>query len=409
MGEPEIAATRADESGQCPYSPTDSAVVENPFPAYEQLREQCPVHRTTMAGIDFLTVARRDDVHAILTSPNLWVNRHGAGIAYSGEDGRGNLQHYDQPEHTKRRVLMRNEFNPLEVRKLADSTRALAEGLADDMEAAGPDVELHDDFACPLPILGFIDLMGVDPADRHLIKSWADQLVLGLSDPKQAVKPTAEIKAYINGAVSERRRVADSGGTPRPGLLTEYSLRLLDGERIPLIEMESMVLQLLVAGHETTTSLITNFMWRMLEDTSRWDRIVADHSLIPNAIEESLRFDPPVLGLFRTNVEETSIRDVPVPAKSKVMALYASANRDPDAFPNPDHFDIDRDEMQLKRHYSFGWGIHHCLGAPLARQTARIAIETLASRFPAMRANGATERLAPEILWGRRKLPVRLR
>jgi cytochrome P450 len=173
--------------------------------------------------------------------------------------------------------------------------------------------------------------------------------------------------------------------------------------------MESMVLQLLVAGHETTTSLITNFMWRMLEDTSRWDRIVADHSLIPNAIEESLRYDPPVLGLFRTNVEETTIRDVHVPAKSKVMALYASANRDPEAFPNPDEFDIDRDEMQLKRHYSFGWGIHHCLGAPLARQTARIAIETLATRFPTMRANGPTERLAPEILWGRRKLPVRLR
>ena len=392
----------------CPYSPTDPDVVADPFPAYAMLREQCPVHHTNMAGVDFLTVASRDDVHRILTSPNLWVNRHGAGIAYSGEDGRGNLQHYDQPEHTKRRVLMRNEFNPLEVRKLADSTRTLAVGLADEMEAAGPQVELHDAFACPLPILGFIDLMGVDHDDRGRIKAWADQLVLGLSDPKQAVKPTAEIKAYINAAVSERRRIADAGGTPRPGLLTEYSLRLLDGERIPLVEMESMVLQLLVAGHETTTSLITNFMWRMLEEPSRWARIVADQSLIPNAIEESLRFDPPVLGLFRTNVEETAIGEVAVPAKSKVMALYASANRDPEAFPNPDTFDIDRDEMQLKRHYSFGWGIHHCLGAPLARQTARIAIETLATRFPDIRLDGPTERLAPEILWGRRKLPVAL-
>ncbi|MBM3729486.1 MAG: cytochrome P450 [Actinobacteria bacterium] len=403
MGEPSTNAA------QCPYSPTDPATVEDPFPAYRQLRDECPVHHTTMAGIDFLTIARRDDVHTILTAPNFWVNRHGAGIAYSGEDGRGNLQHYDQPEHTRRRVLMRNEFNPLEVRKHRDATRALAVGLAADMESAGDEAELHDDFACPLPILGFIDLMGVDPGDRHHIKAWADQLVLGLSDPKQAVRPTAEIKAYINDAVCRRRRIADEGGTPPPGLLTEYSLRLLEGERIPLFEMESMVLQLLVAGHETTTSLITNFMWRMLDDTSRWDRIVADHSLIPNAIEESLRYDPPVLGLFRTNVEDTTIRGVHVPAKSKVMTLYASANRDPEAFPDPDVFDIDRDEMQLKRHYSFGWGIHHCLGAPLARQTARIAIETLAARFPMMRANGPTERLAPEILWGRRKLPVRLR
>ena len=398
----------SNPSGQCPYSPTDADVVANPFPAYATLREECPVHASSMAGVDFLTVSRRDDVHAILTSPNLWVNRHGAGIAYSGEDGRGNLQHYDQPEHTKRRVLMRNEFNPLEVRKLADATRVLAQDLATEMRAGGPHVELHDAFACPLPILGFIDLMGVDPDDRNRIKAWADQLVLGLSDPKQAVKPTAEIKAYINSAVAERRRIADEGGTPRPGLLTEYSLRLLDGERIPLIEMESMILQLMVAGHETTTSLITNFMWRMLETPTLWQRIVADHSLIPNAIEESLRFDPPVLGLFRTNVEPTSIAGVEIPAKSKVMSLYASANRDPLAFPNPDEFDIDRDEVQLKRHYSFGCGIHHCLGAPLARQTARIAIETLAVEFPEMRLNGATERLAPEILWGRRKLPVAL-
>lgn len=394
---------------ECPYSPTDPAVVADPFPAYERLRDECPVHRTTMAGVDFFTVSRRDDVHAILTEPNFWVNRHGAGIAYSGDDGRGNLQHYDQPEHTKRRVLMRNEFNPLEVRKLADATRALAVELADAMDAKGRDAELHDDFACPLPILGFIDLMGVDADDRTRIKAWADQLVLGLSDPKQAVRPTAEIKAYINAAVSERRRIADEGGEPRPGLLTEYSLRLLDGERIPLVEMESMILQMMVAGHETTTSLITNFMWRMLEMPALWKRIVDDHALIPNAIEESLRFDPPVLGLFRTNVEATTIAGTEIPAKSKVMSLYASANRDPEAFPNPDTFDIDRDEMQLKRHYSFGWGIHHCLGAPLARQTARIAIETLATRFPDMRIAGPTERLAPEILWGRRKLPVRLR
>ena len=394
---------------ECPYSPTDPEVVADPFPAYERLRNECPVHRTTMAGVDFFTVSRRDDVHAILTEPNFWVNRHGAGIAYSGDDGRGNLQHYDQPEHTKRRVLMRNEFNPLEVRKLVDATRALAVELADAMDANGHDAELHDDFACPLPILGFIDLMGVDADDRTRIKAWADQLVLGLSDPKQAVQPTAEIKAYINAAVSERRRIADEGGEPRPGLLTEYSLRLLDGERIPLVEMESMILQMMVAGHETTTSLITNFMWRMLEMPALWKRIVDDHALIPNAIEESLRFDPPVLGLFRTNVEAATIAGTESPAKSKVMSLYASANRDPEAFPNPDTFDIDRDEMQLKRHYSFGWGIHHCLGAPLARQTARIAIETLATRFPGMRIAGPTERLAPEILWGRRKLPVRLR
>jgi len=274
------------------------------------------------------------------------------------------------------------------------------------MAASGNSGELHDAFACPLPILGFIDLMGVPHADRDQIKAWADQLVLGLSEPAAALQPTMEIKQYINRAVSERRHAADSGGTPTPGLLTEYSLRTIDGERITLIEMESMVLQLLVAGHETTTSLITNLMWRLLEEPSRWARIVGDHSLIPNAIEESLRFDPPVLGLFRTNEHAATIGDVEVPEKTKVMVMYASANRDPSAFSHPDEFDLDRDPMELKRHYGFGWGIHHCLGAPIARQTARIAIETLATHFPTMRLDGPTERLGAAILWGRRKLPV---
>jgi cytochrome P450 len=398
-------------NGQCPYDPLSAEVLADPFPAYALLREECPVHHTSMMGREFLTVALREDVHDILTHPQRWVNRHGAGIAYSGVDGRGNLQHFDQPEHTKRRVLMRTEFNPLEVKKLAAPTQDTANALATDMPGladANGVVELHDGYACPLPILGFIDLMGVPHEDRDRIKAWADQLVLGLTDPKAAIQPTEEIKAYINAAVSERRADADAGRTPRPGLLTEYSLRTIDGERIPLEEMEAMILQLLVAGHETTTSLITNLMWRLLEVPSRWAHVVAHPGIIPNAIEESLRFDPPVLGLFRTNEEPTTIRGIDVPKGTKVMSLYASANRDPDLFSNPDVFDIERDPAELKRHYGFGWGIHHCLGAPLARQTARIAVETLATHFPNMTLAGPTQRLGAALLWGRRQLPVTL-
>jgi cytochrome P450 len=401
----------ATTNGQCPYDPLSAEVLADPFPAYARLREECPVHHTSMMGREFLTVALREDVHDILTHPQKWVNRHGAGIAYSGVDGRGNLQHFDQPEHTKRRVLMRTEFNPLEVKKLAAPTQVTADALAADMPGladANGVVELHDAYACPLPILGFIDLMGVPHEDRDRIKAWADQLVLGLTDPKAAIQPTEEIKAYINAAVSERRADADAGRTPRPGLLTEYSLRTIDGERIPLEEMEAMILQLLVAGHETTTSLITNLMWRLLEVPSRWAHVVAHPGIIPNAIEESLRFDPPVLGLFRTNEEPTTIKGVDVPKGTKVMSLYASANRDPDLFSDPDVFDIERDPAELKRHYGFGWGIHHCLGAPLARQTARIAVETLAANFPNMALAGPTQRLGAALLWGRRQLPVTL-
>jgi cytochrome P450 len=170
-----------------------------------------------------------------------------------------------------------------------------------------------------------------------------------------------------------------------------------------------MVNQLLIAGHETSTSLITNCVWRLLEDREdRWERVVAEPALIATAVEESLRFDPPVLGLCRTNDEDAEIGDVTIPADSKVMVLYASANRDPARFPDrPDEFVLDRPLLETRRHYSFSWGIHHCLGAHLARLTARVTIEELASRLPGLELAGTPTRVPSPFLWGRKTLPVR--
>jgi cytochrome P450 len=166
--------------------------------------------------------------------------------------------------------------------------------------------------------------------------------------------------------------------------------------------------QLLIAGHETSTSLITNCVWRLLEDRpSRWDRLLAEPSLVANAVEESLRFDPPVLGLCRTSAEDVPVNGVTILAGEKVMVLYASANRDASRFPDrPDEFLVDRPLLEARKHYSFSWGIHHCLGAHLARLTARVAIEELLARLPTLRIDGETERVASPFLWGRHALPV---
>ena len=147
-------------------------------------------------------------------------------------------------------------------------------------------------------------------------------------------------------------------------------------------------------------------MWRLLEVPERWERVVADPSLIESAVEESLRFDPPVLGLCRTNNTQVVIDDVEVPADSKVMVLYASPNRDPALFDSPDEFRLDRPVQDTKRHLSFSWGIHYCLGAGLARLTARVGVETLVSRFPTMRLAGVAQRIEAPFLWGRAVLPV---
>ena len=153
----------------------------------------------------------------------------------------------------------------------------------------------------------------------------------------------------------------------------------------------------------TTTSLITNAVWRLLEHPDQWQALVADPSLAEAAMEESLRFDPPVLGLYRNTTVDVTLHDVTIPKGSKVYINYAAANRDPEAFANPDMFDIRRER---KRHMSFGLGVHFCLGAPMARLETEIALQALATRIPNLKLLGPGERITPFFLWGRRTLPL---
>jgi cytochrome P450 len=384
------------------YDPLTPETVEDPFPAYAWLRAECPVHRTDQFGHPLYTLSRRRDVHAVLTDPWHWSNRLGPGVGYAGDERRGDIQRFDPPEHTTRRKFARDEFNPLAIKMLEPQIRALATEMADTMAAGPQPFDLHDGFALPIPILSFIDMMGADRADRDLIKRWADEMVQGLSDPYAAGPATDALRAYLL-----RRIRAVRAGEPSPdGLLVTYATRRLGGDEMPELELANMLSQLMVAGHETTTSLITNMVFRLLERRERWDAVCADPSLAEAAVEESLRFDPPVLGLCRTNTEPVDLGEEHLDVGTKIMVLYASANRDPAAFDDPDSFRLDRPWSELRRHYSFGWGMHHCLGAPIARQTARVALETLIERFPTLRLAGPTERIAPEFLWGRRRLPV---
>jgi cytochrome P450 len=165
----------------------------------------------------------------------------------------------------------------------------------------------------------------------------------------------------------------------------------------------SVVSQLFVGGNETTTSLITNAVWRLLQDPQRWQTLVSKPELIDNALEESLRYDPPVLGLYRTVTRDVELRGVTIPVNSKVMLNYAAANRDPEVFDAPNEFRLDRPP---RRHLSFGLGVHFCLGSQLARLEARTALSSLVQRFPDLQLQNDGERIAPFFLWGRHRLPV---
>jgi len=176
-----------------------------------------------------------------------------------------------------------------------------------------------------------------------------------------------------------------------------------DGRPIAETDAQSVLMQLLVGGNETTTSLMTNLVWRLLEVPERWAALVRDPSLVEAAIEESLRFDPPVLGLYRNTTRDVVVDGVTIPANSKVYINYAAANRDASVFRDPDTFDLHR---PARRHMSFGLGVHFCLGAPTARMEAEIALHALLRRMPGLRLLGSGERIAPFFLWGRRRLPV---
>lgn len=162
-----------------------------------------------------------------------------------------------------------------------------------------------------------------------------------------------------------------------------------------------------MGGNETTTSLITNLFWRVLDQRDLWETLVARPELHAVAVEESLRLDAPVLGLFRTNTREVELHGEVIPERTKAMATFGAANRDPEVFEDPDSFRLDRDLDELrKNHLAFGLGHHFCPGAHLSRLEARIVVERLAARVPTLRLDGPTTRIPTFLLWGRRTLPV---
>jgi len=386
------------------YSPTNPEVVEDPHSAYAELRARCPVHVGEAGGITLTTVAEPDLVREVLLDPGTWSNAQGPGLGTS--NSRGDMQHDDEPLHGQRRRFARDWFLPRAVDELEPPIRELALSQADSM-AAKSSADLYSDFALPLPVTSFCQIMGVELYNQDQFIDWADALTNAMAYPETGQQARVDINTFTRDEIQRRRDAVDRGETVEPGLLTHLAVgEWLDGERMPIDEATNMSNQLLIAGHETTTSLITNLMWRLLEVPERWQRLVAEPGLIENAVEESLRYDPPVLGLCRAATRDSDVGGVSVEAGAKIMMLYASANRDPERFENPDEFRLDRPLLEAKQHLSFSWGIHHCLGAHLARLTARVGIEVLVDRFPNMTMSGSTKRVLSPFLWGRKSLPV---
>ncbi len=344
----------------------------------------------------FYIVSRYQDVNDVLLDPARFISGLGQGPNFIPPVGVVS----DPPAHTFFRRLVQDDLKPGSIAKLRPRLEAIARELLDAVEDR--DVwDVHDDLAFPLPVIIICEIFGIPTDDIHQFKLWSDASVAALSaqDPSAYESELLRMRGYILDLLRAKRGRMDDHS-----LLARIARARRDGIDISDEEAVGLTLQLFVAGNETTTSLITNFMWRMLSGDNLWADFRAGAIDLHKAINESLRFDPPLLGLFRTTACDVEIAGTRIPANTKVLTHYGAANRDPAVFERPDVFDVHR---PIRKILSFGLGIHFCLGAELAKLEAQVTLSALRDRFPRLELVDDGERIGPFLFWGRRKLPIR--
>jgi cytochrome P450 len=382
--------------GECPvihhgYSPFD---MSNPFPAYEQLRENEPVMFDERIG--YYVVSRYDDIKAVFDNWQTFSSENaqapvrergpeasaimteGGFTAYSGLSAR------IPPDHTRLRAIVQKSFTPRRYKALEPTIRANTVELLERMlarEIAAGDVVR--DIAYDIPTITILTLLGVDPDMVDTYKKWSDSRAVmtwgNLSDDDQ-VPHARNLVDYWRACQELVAFAHEHGGD---NLVADLVRSQDEGEPISDHEIASVCYSLLFAGHETTTTLISNTIRVLLENREQWERLVADPTLIPAAIDETLRYSGSILGWRRRALADTEIAGVPIPKGANILVLMGSANRDREVFSDPDTFDIDRGNA--RSHLSFGFGIHYCLGNLLAKLQDRIVMEEVVKAIPSLR------------------------
>ncbi len=376
----------------------------DPTAHYHELRKGCPLHHETEHDPPFYVLSRFDDIVGVLKEPDLWRNGDGPGVFYQGSGVLGTI---DEPDHSRHRRVLRAAFVPSVINRLEPQIRTIADALIDEFIDDG-ECDFVGRFAEPLPALAIAELLGVHGEDRDAFRHWSNMAVAALTGDDVSVYHEAKriLEDYVEAGCDARNATLDEGGEISDDVLSVLTRARRDGT-IDNREARHIGYQLLVAGHETTTSLLGMMLHRLLERPKLMAALRADTGLLPQAIEEALRFDSPVHGLFRTNAEMIEVHGETIAEKTKVQLAFASANRDPEHFDQPDEFRVDRSRSELGRHLAFGWGIHFCIGAPLARLEARVAFEQLFERFASIELAGEPVRNNSFVLHGLIHLPIR--
>ncbi len=388
------------------YDPFDPTVIENPYPYYAWLREAAPCHHVESRKIWVLS--RYADVLEGLRNTRVFSSNQGVGYERRPVPM---MIAYDPPQHTRLRRIVAHQFTPRQIERLRPRIERIALDLLEPLLGAGT-LDWVEQIALPLPVWVIAELMGVPPERRADFKRWSAATVqvlggavdLPLEERMRAEGVIGQFAQYFFGVIQQRRAEANVDDK-RDDLISLLLEANIDGEKLHDGELISFCVLLLVAGNETTTSLIGNGAVACMENPEEWRQVEADPGLVRPLIEEALRYDAPIQGFFRNTLAEVEVAGCTIPANSKVMMLYGSANRDERQFPEPDVFRVRRNPEE---HLAFGSGPHVCLGAHLARLEAEVLTRVFLERVRTMRREGPGEHTSNPLLRGMAKLPVSL-
>lgn len=390
------------------YNPLSPRVYRNPYPKYAELREKDPVHWSPM--MDSWVLSRYEDIDTILRDHKRFSNdaRHrlpsGSRRASIPAGNDPSMLFLDPPAHTRLRALVNKAFTSHAIAALEPRIRHIMDDLLDHI----PDpacFDLIQAIANPLPVIVIAELLGVSPADREQFKIWSNCRARLLEptitrQERQAADNAAEaINAYFLKVIEQRRR------QPQDDLISALIAVGNEDDNLTQHELLEMLRLILIAGNETTTNLIGNGMLALLRHPQHMQQLRDRPDLMPSAVDELLRYDPPVQITARSATEDLTLHGRAIRKGQGMILLIASANHDPSVFKHPDVLDIAR---QANNHIAFGRGIHYCLGAPLARLEARIAIGMLLERFATLDLLTANPTFRDSVvLRGLTALPIR--
>jgi cytochrome P450 len=380
------------------YDPFAFEVQQDPFPIYKALRDQRPIYHNERR--DFWAVSRFADVQQVARDWQTFSNRPGVELDQMVDlIGSGDFLNMDPPRHDQIRRILRQHFIPKAIAGLEPQVRERAKELLSTCLERGQ-VDLAHDFAWPLPIGMVCDLLGVPPSDVPQMLAWVQTLEIrdpgSIQLPAIVAETVEMIKEYLASLVAERR------DQPRDDLLSVIAKAVAAGE-LEEEEIPGLAFILILAGSDTTASLLSNSLLVLERHRDQLRLLQHGDVDLGQAIEELLRFESPIQNLARTATGSVTMHGETIPAGARVLLVYGSANRDERRFEDPDHLDLGR---QPKRHLAFGEGIHHCLGAPLARLEARVAFEEFFSLVGDYESAGPIERIQSHATRGLVRFPV---